>query len=271
MEWLLDTMDKLFGSLRRKRPLSTDLHSRWGDLSITSPSDGSWSHWNQETEVIADAAEATSSEPRSATQSASILDGQRKSISSLPSRHYNPSLRSQLKETRPDRRTSNFAFNNSNPADDSRCSNPRTECLHEKRAAMDSYCKNRLQGEEPVSVWSTDEDSGSEVESLRESSFSIQSPRPYRVAGEPEFALLSLTSQMRLSQQSSSTENTMASLGSSPSRASSQHTSFTAPSVLSGHSFLHENIPPCINNSPRPEIDKGDHFQHHGFDQELSS
>ncbi|KAJ5206924.1 hypothetical protein N7491_002446 [Penicillium cf. griseofulvum] len=32
---------------KRKRRVSTELHSRWGDVSITYPTQGSWNQWNQ--------------------------------------------------------------------------------------------------------------------------------------------------------------------------------------------------------------------------------
>ncbi|PYH47354.1 uncharacterized protein BP01DRAFT_380570 [Aspergillus saccharolyticus JOP 1030-1] len=40
-------MANLMQKLRRKRKLSSELHSRWGDVSITYPNGGSWNQWDQ--------------------------------------------------------------------------------------------------------------------------------------------------------------------------------------------------------------------------------
>ncbi|PYH78436.1 hypothetical protein BO82DRAFT_291262 [Aspergillus uvarum CBS 121591] len=40
-------MTNLMQKLRRKRKLSSELHSRWGDISITYPNGGSWNQWDQ--------------------------------------------------------------------------------------------------------------------------------------------------------------------------------------------------------------------------------
>ncbi|PYH93543.1 hypothetical protein BO71DRAFT_327432 [Aspergillus ellipticus CBS 707.79] len=40
-------MTAIIQKLRRKRKLSSELHSRWGDVSITYPNGGSWSQWEQ--------------------------------------------------------------------------------------------------------------------------------------------------------------------------------------------------------------------------------
>ncbi|GLA75402.1 hypothetical protein AtubIFM55763_006678 [Aspergillus tubingensis] len=40
-------MTAIIQKLRRKRKLSSELHSRWGDVSITYPNGGSWSQWDQ--------------------------------------------------------------------------------------------------------------------------------------------------------------------------------------------------------------------------------
>ncbi|RAL15969.1 uncharacterized protein BO97DRAFT_337343 [Aspergillus homomorphus CBS 101889] len=40
-------MTNLMQKLRRKRKLSSELHSRWGDVSITYPNGGSWNQWDQ--------------------------------------------------------------------------------------------------------------------------------------------------------------------------------------------------------------------------------
>ncbi|OJJ71196.1 hypothetical protein ASPBRDRAFT_126751 [Aspergillus brasiliensis CBS 101740] len=40
-------MTAIIQKLRRKRKLSSELHSRWGDVSISYPNGGSWSQWDQ--------------------------------------------------------------------------------------------------------------------------------------------------------------------------------------------------------------------------------
>ncbi|KAL4891007.1 hypothetical protein BDV59DRAFT_76366 [Aspergillus ambiguus] len=43
----LHIMMAIIKKLRRKRKLSSELHSRWGDVSITYPNEGSWSQCDQ--------------------------------------------------------------------------------------------------------------------------------------------------------------------------------------------------------------------------------
>lgn len=47
MVGILATMTAFMKKLKRRRKLSTELHSRWGDVSITYPNEGSWSQWDQ--------------------------------------------------------------------------------------------------------------------------------------------------------------------------------------------------------------------------------
>ncbi|KAJ5308942.1 hypothetical protein N7508_004321 [Penicillium antarcticum] len=44
---------------KRKRRLSTELHSRWGDVSISYPTQGSWNQWNQPAGFAANAPRAS--------------------------------------------------------------------------------------------------------------------------------------------------------------------------------------------------------------------
>lgn len=41
------TMANLMKKFKKKRRLSSDLHSRWGDTGISFPTHGSWNQWNQ--------------------------------------------------------------------------------------------------------------------------------------------------------------------------------------------------------------------------------
>ncbi|KAJ5503388.1 hypothetical protein N7463_006262 [Penicillium fimorum] len=42
----LKAMATFMKKFKRKRRVSTELHSRWGDVSITYPTQGSWNQWN---------------------------------------------------------------------------------------------------------------------------------------------------------------------------------------------------------------------------------
>ena len=49
----LRIMANLMKKFKRKRRLSSELHSRWGDTSISFPNQGSWNEWNQPSELDA--------------------------------------------------------------------------------------------------------------------------------------------------------------------------------------------------------------------------
>lgn len=53
MRNLLKAMATFMKKFKRKRRVSTELHSRWGDVSITYPTQGSWNQWNQPSGFIA--------------------------------------------------------------------------------------------------------------------------------------------------------------------------------------------------------------------------
>lgn len=46
---------------KKKRRLSTDLHARWGDVSISYPTQGSWNQWDQPSGFVANTPEGASS------------------------------------------------------------------------------------------------------------------------------------------------------------------------------------------------------------------
>ncbi|PWY86013.1 hypothetical protein BO70DRAFT_351653 [Aspergillus heteromorphus CBS 117.55] len=94
-------MTAIIQKLRRKRKLSSELHSRWGDVAISYPTGGSWSQWEQSSRAgpsaIADHGQRRGSlEPnRSATStrmgSHSSLDARAPSVDSamtIPTGHY---------------------------------------------------------------------------------------------------------------------------------------------------------------------------------------
>ncbi|KAJ6180561.1 hypothetical protein N7519_011022 [Penicillium mononematosum] len=55
MKDCLKAMATFMKKFKRKRRVSTELHSRWGDVSITYPTQGSWNQWNQSSGVVANA------------------------------------------------------------------------------------------------------------------------------------------------------------------------------------------------------------------------
>ncbi|CAG7992829.1 unnamed protein product [Penicillium nalgiovense] len=58
----LKAMATFMKKFKRKRRVSTELHSRWGDVSITYPTQGSWNQWNQSSGVVANTRENIQSE-----------------------------------------------------------------------------------------------------------------------------------------------------------------------------------------------------------------
>ncbi|KAJ6140566.1 hypothetical protein N7470_010362 [Penicillium chermesinum] len=48
-------MASFIKKIKRKRRLSSELHDRWGDPSISYPNDGSWNQWNQQAGFMANA------------------------------------------------------------------------------------------------------------------------------------------------------------------------------------------------------------------------
>jgi hypothetical protein len=64
MRNLFKAMATFMKKFKRKRRLSTELHSRWGDVSISYPTQGSWNQWNQPAGFVADAPRASPSRHR---------------------------------------------------------------------------------------------------------------------------------------------------------------------------------------------------------------
>jgi hypothetical protein len=59
MRKLFKAMATFMKKFKRKRRLSTELHSRWGDVSISYPTQGSWNQWNQPAGYVANAPRAS--------------------------------------------------------------------------------------------------------------------------------------------------------------------------------------------------------------------
>ncbi|KAJ5757953.1 uncharacterized protein N7511_006647 [Penicillium nucicola] len=59
MRNLFKAMATFMKKFKRKRRLSTELHSRWGDVSISYPTQGSWNQWNQPAGFVTNASKAS--------------------------------------------------------------------------------------------------------------------------------------------------------------------------------------------------------------------
>lgn len=59
---LFKAMANFMKKLKKKRSLSSELHTRWGDPSISYPNEGSWNQWNQPSGFVANATTNTSQE-----------------------------------------------------------------------------------------------------------------------------------------------------------------------------------------------------------------
>ncbi|KAJ5170384.1 uncharacterized protein N7500_003167 [Penicillium coprophilum] len=60
----LKAMAAFMKKFKRKRRVSTELHSRWGDVSITYPTQGSWNQWNQPSGFAHQSARASEEDQR---------------------------------------------------------------------------------------------------------------------------------------------------------------------------------------------------------------
>ncbi|CAG8909415.1 unnamed protein product [Penicillium egyptiacum] len=90
-DWL-KAMATFMKKFKRKRRVSTELHSRWGDVSITYPTQGSWNQWDQSSGFVANAParENTQSEENQKYLPAGSLRQPSSSASSRRSRSTGP-------------------------------------------------------------------------------------------------------------------------------------------------------------------------------------
>lgn len=92
MRNLLNTMASLMKKFKRKRRLSSELDSRWGDPSISYPTQGSWNQRSQPSEFFINASPGLSQSPRSDEAPRYIsLDSNRNRESNSPAPQYTPS------------------------------------------------------------------------------------------------------------------------------------------------------------------------------------
>ncbi|PKX92956.1 uncharacterized protein P174DRAFT_421983 [Aspergillus novofumigatus IBT 16806] len=123
-------MTAIIRKLRRKRKLSSELHSRWGDVSITYPTEGSWSQWDHPSSINMNVApelpseqrrrhsspearhrESNSSRPEP-TLHAGDSEGRESSVDSamtIPTGHYDAKLRSGSTKELPRRKSHSTA------------------------------------------------------------------------------------------------------------------------------------------------------------------
>jgi hypothetical protein len=80
-------MTAIIRKLRRKRKLSSELHSRWGDVSITYPTEGSWSQWDQPSSINMNDAPELPSEQRRRHSSPEARHRESNSSRSEPTLH----------------------------------------------------------------------------------------------------------------------------------------------------------------------------------------
>lgn len=212
-------MTAIFRKLRRKRRLSTELHSRWGDVSITYPTEGSWSQWDQPTGFVANTTDARSEE--SHRYSSGDSQG---TVPRPPPDSLHPRGRGSGEETSEDLGTIPTGYYNA-----------KLRYPPRKRKHSDS---DHGTGDTGHSVWRRDSDGRSESEEdsstpergRHQTEFTTHNAAegtgsPQRAPRSPP---LSITSRMRRHSQQSNTTDPTASM---PGTASSQSTSFAASSA----------------------------------------
>jgi hypothetical protein len=216
--------------LRRKRRLTSDLDSRWGDMAISSPNDGSWSQYDA-TSTRASSVSARSSEhgngrawrlsPGEASEPCTNANGRhtesRKtslgSSSAMPTGYYDARLR---------RRSG------------TKTSSPGPQAVQRAPISLPNTCEEKRLGET-----SADEADGdiSSLDSLRGKLGTADDAK----SGGSKSPPLSVTSRMRrLSGQSTFTDV----IFSAPATASSQRTSF---SLEDSRLARHSSTPPSLS------------------------
>lgn len=104
-------MASLLKKFKRKRRLSSELHSRWGDVAISYPTEGSWNQWNQPAGFVANASTQSSSRaPRHIlensdscarrSRSTSVPDESSRPLSTIPKGHFDEHINCRLRRNR---------------------------------------------------------------------------------------------------------------------------------------------------------------------------
>lgn len=235
---------------RRKRRLSSELDTRWGDPSISYPNQGSWNQWDQPSGFVANASTGSprimqiqetpqyipselspSQNPGVSTDSGYQSFGAREDHahvpSAIPKGYFDENIRHRVeksqghavKEHGIDRTTRSMGSTNGHTPGDDSCDEDDDDDEEEERdtfgdAGGGRAFRNPVMGD-----------------SLRSSPREDQDPYFDRAAKSPPLAV---TQRMRrLSQQSSTTEPSSSVAGT----ASSRRTSYTATSSVSAPSL----------------------------------
>ncbi|CAL5873673.1 uncharacterized protein PFLUO_LOCUS7955 [Penicillium psychrofluorescens] len=222
-------MAAFFKKIKRKRRLSSELHSRWGDVAISYPIGGSWNEWNQPAGFAANSSpddlpsnNQTTAPRRHASEpgpSSEPSGFPRHGDSAIPTGHFDERVRQRLRDAhKPPFRGLGLGLSG-----------------HE----MSSTHENTDFDEESCSEEDGEEDEDEERDTLdspiRDHEYSsARGDRDSYASHLSRSPPLSVTSRMRrCSLQSCQTEpSTVASV-----TASSRHTSYTAASSVSAPSM----------------------------------
>ncbi|RMJ24917.1 hypothetical protein PHISP_04226 [Aspergillus sp. HF37] len=222
----LKAVSALVRKLKRKRRLATELHSRWGDVSISYPTQGSWSQWDQPSGFAVNATEARSEESQSHRQPSSSTQGTvsrlpaslRRSgsgdelsgdlgVASMPTGHYDTTVRCRSRMKHAHLCLGPGVGDNG----DSAATQGDTDAAADRSDSDEDSPTVRIRGRDTETTRNTATDEA------RNSQRASKSPP------------LSFTSRMRRYSQQSST--TTEPTGSMPGTASSHTTSFAASSA----------------------------------------
>lgn len=261
-------MASLMKKFRRKRRLSSELDTRWGDPSISYPNQGSWNQWDQPSGFVANAStgspriiqtqetrhyipsESSPSQNPGASsdsgyQSFSAREDHTHVPSAIPKGYFDENIRHRAEKSQ---RPAVKGLGIDGPT-------PSTGSTHGHTPADDSCDEDDEEGEEEERDTFRDPGGGlvfrnpTMGDSLRYSPRENQDPYFDRAAKSPP---LSVTQRMRrLSQQSSTTEPASSVAGT----ASSRRTSYTAASSVSAPS-LPPDTPRFAFHTGQPAYEK---------------
>lgn len=247
---LCKVMVNLMKKLKKKRRLPSELHTRWGDSSISCPNEGSWNQWNQPLGFVANANPDTSREAQSyqsrrhiatgttSSQNGGSLEGRRSQSldkrdsthcpSTIPKGYFDESIRHRNGRTRSPQ-TNSFGV---------------AGASHGLLGGHDAAADGESCDEEDEELDTLGDPGGSNHHGYMYGDIPCHSERDsHDPHGDhaPISPPLSVTSRMRrISMNSAMTEDSMSVVGT----ASSRNTSFTAASSVSVPSVPVPSLPP---------------------------
>ncbi|CDM26647.1 hypothetical protein DTO013E5_4651 [Penicillium roqueforti] len=250
-DWL-KAMATFMKKFKRKRRVSTELHSRWGDVSITYPTQGSWNQWDQSSGFVANAIASTNIQPEANQQYPSAGPLRQPSSSASSRRSRSTGIREHQVGDAPSFPTGYFDQNIRRRVGDRDTNTPPGPGLglRDLRRGPNRRPSSSIDNDECTTDESCEEEEEREERDTPGPRIEL-SPREYgtgdvshRTRDDPEdfdtparSPPLSVTSRMRrCSLQSCATEPTTSVSGGNNSR----RTSFTAASSISAPS-----MPPC--------------------------